>query len=66
MSQLSEVQPNSLQLLMNKEPSTLTDAEVEQIVQILREQRKNFAEAVPKGVKKTSAAADLSLDDLGL
>jgi hypothetical protein len=65
MSILNEVGPNSLQLLMNKTPSTLSDEEILQIIEILRKERSNF-KLEPESKKKIQASPEMTLDDLGL
>ena len=65
MSILNEVGPNSLQLLMNKIPSTLLDEEILQIIEILRKERSNF-KLEPESKKKIQASPEMTLDDLGL
>ena len=66
MSILNEVGPNSLQLLMNKTPSTLSDEEILQIIEILRKERSNFKDIPEGGKKKVQASPEMTLDDLGL
>jgi hypothetical protein len=67
-SPLSEVQRDSLQELFNRRPQDLSDADIEKIVQVLREQKANFdvEESKPKTPKRKKANDDLKLEDLGL
>ena len=75
---LEEANPLSLDLLFSADPKTLSDSEIEKIVQELRRGRLKLLEAelagkttrsaptkAPKAAK-IAAPANLSLDDLGL
>lgn len=59
--------PKALEALtFNKDPSLLTDSEIDLIVSRLEESAKEFAleETKPKAAKKVAANPNLTLDDL--
>ncbi len=55
-----------LDTLFAKDPTTLTDSELIQIISELRRQRSQFILEEKKGKKANPAAANLSLADLQL
>lgn len=65
-SPLTEVNPNSLESIFNKDPETLTEDDIRKIVEELRADRERFLSAPRSNGKKKEAAANISLEDLGL
>jgi hypothetical protein len=67
---LREASPESLNELFERDPLSLSDSDVESIVQQLRVARSKWAEEEAQkksaGKKSKPADANLSLDDLGL
>lgn len=75
-SPLAEADPESLRLLMSMDPLSMTNENLDQLVEIFRAQRGKWLvedkikQTKPKGTKSTvakiAAPTDLSLKDLGL
>jgi len=64
-SPLAQAKPESLAELFERDPLTLTDPDIERIVQELRSARDRWIIQEKKG-KKVAASGTLSLTDLGL
>lgn len=63
-SPLAEPDPNSLTYLLDKDPLSLSDRDVETIVDYLRKQRKEWKVKEEKPKKKAKPEATFSLTDL--
>jgi protein tyrosine phosphatase len=65
-SPLAEANPESLQEIFDKDPLSLTDDNIEQVVQELRAQRDKWELAEKKTKAKAQVVSNISLEDLGL
>jgi len=71
---LTQVNPQSLDELFSRDPLDLADAEVDQVVGVLREARKTWVTAEASGTTRSASAKapklaapkTLALEDLGL
>lgn len=71
---LAQVSPTSLNELFNKDPRTLEDGEITQIIAALRKDRENWvteeriakAKGTTKKAPKIAASESIKLDDLDL
>lgn len=52
---LSSISPSTLDELFSKDPFEMADADIEKIVDVLREQRKNWSQAEGQAAAKTKA-----------
>lgn len=64
-SPITQVNPNSLEAIFNKNPLELTDAEIDKIVEVERTARLNW-KPEEKKKSKVDAAPTLKLEDLDL
>lgn len=68
-SPLAEVQPQTLGELFSRDPLSLSDQDIDKIVEELRRQRAKWQEAEATGRKsaaKAAAPSHISLADIGL
>ena len=67
-SPLTQVAPNSLEIIFNKNPEELTDAEIDTIVERLRKERTEwkYDEGNKQKKKLEAAKQDLKIEDLDL
>jgi hypothetical protein len=69
-SPLAEVDETSLNELMNRDPLSLADSDIDKIAEALRAQRKHFAQTEAEGKRPTkpkkaaSVKEEFKLDDL--
>lgn len=64
-SPITQVNPNSLEAIFNKNPLELTDAEIDKITEVERTARLNWKPELKKQ-SKVDAAPTLKLEDLDL